>query len=101
MRDRAVEADRVALVERVERAVEIDLDRAAGDVDRDLAALDVELGGPAAAASRPLAQRRLARLARQRAHDGALEILAKALAGAHDTHRIALSRRRPQLGDRD
>ena len=52
MRGGAVEAQRVALAERVDLAVEVDLDRAARDVDRDLASLDVGLIGPAACRAR-------------------------------------------------
>ena len=48
----------------VDVAAELDLDRAAGDVDRHLARVHLVLRGPAAAARGPLAQDRRARLRR-------------------------------------
>jgi hypothetical protein len=50
VRRRAVEAQRVALGELVDRSVQVHLERPAGGVDRDLARLDVELVRPAAVA---------------------------------------------------
>ena len=101
VRDRAVEAQRVALVERVDVAADLDLDRAAGDVDRDLARVHLVIGRPALAARGPLAQDRRAGLAGQLAQLAAAELARHALVAAHDADRRALARRRPQARDRD
>src|SRR3954447_1278480 len=61
VRGRAVEVQGVAFGEGVDGAVEVGLERSPRHVDRDLAVLDLVLGGPAAAAGGPLAQDRRTR----------------------------------------
>src|SRR5688572_21725489 len=97
MRRRTVEVHGVALGELVDRPVEVDLERAAGGVDRDLAVLDVVPVRPAAGARRPLAQHRRA----GRAAELAQAVLVGLAVGlADDLDRLTDPRRRPETGDR-
>jgi hypothetical protein len=99
--DRPVEAQRVALGERVDIAADFDLDRPAGNVDRHLAGVNLVIGGPALAARGPFAQDGDAALPRQLAQLAAAELAGRALVAADDAHRRALAGRRPQACDRD
>ncbi len=100
VRDRAVEAQRVALLELLDGAVEVDLEGAAGDVDRDLAAGDGRLGRPAAAGTRSTRAGRGAGIARELAEHAAALLVTRAFVAADDPHGVAAAGRRPQVGDR-
>ena len=102
MRDAAVEQQRVALLERVDLAVEVDLEAAARHVEQDLARGHLVLLGPAAAAARPLAHGH--RLAREGAHAAGggrvAVVLVLAAVAAHERGAAAAGGRAPQQPDR-
>src|SRR6185295_3185599 len=104
MTDGAVEEQRVALVQRVDRAVEIDLDGAAYYVDEDLAGRGIALLGPRARTARPLADAQPGAVGEQLA-DAARRVGVdvrgrRALTGAKDTRGL-LARCGPQRAHRD
>jgi hypothetical protein len=103
VRHAAVEHQRVALLERVDLAVEVDLEAATGHVEQHVARCDLVPLGPAAAAAGPLVDGE--RLTREGAHaarcGGVVVALVLAGVAPHQLWIAAAGRGAPEQADRD